>query len=174
MYAKGERLTSLTSGGSGRDLSSAGASGTSQERRAPVGIPAPRKPLDDATWRLAHRPQAAGTARQITASVLDDWHVDERTTEAALLVVSELVTNAVEHAQPPVALHLHRERAGNRVWMGVSDGGPAADEGAWTASCTDDEHGRGLDIVDTLATSHGTRSHPGGTTHWAWLQTTTA
>ncbi|MFE2473756.1 ATP-binding protein [Streptomyces mirabilis] len=173
MYATEAGLTSPTSGGSVGDLSGAGAAGTSQERGAPVGIPAPLKPLDDATWRLAHCPQAARTAREITASILDDWHAGEGMTEAALLVVSELVTNAVEHAQPPVALHLHRERAGNQVWMGVSDGGPVAGEGAWTASCTNDEHGRGLDIIDALTTAHGIRSHPGGTTHWARLQTTT-
>ncbi|MCX5233236.1 ATP-binding protein [Streptomyces sp. NBC_00233] len=87
--------------------------------------------------------------------------------DAVLLVVSELVTNAVEHAAPPLALHLHRERAGSRVWVGVTDGGPAVQEGAWTASCADDEHGRGLTIVDTLAESHGTRTHSSGTTHWA-------
>ncbi|MFE5549486.1 ATP-binding protein [Streptomyces sp. NPDC056534] len=84
-----------------------------------------------------------------------------------LLVVSELVTNAVEHAEPPFALHLHRERAGSRVWVGVTDGGPAEAEGAWTASCTDDEHGRGIAIVDILADAHGIRTHAGGSTHWA-------
>ncbi|MFI8301821.1 ATP-binding protein [Streptomyces nigra] len=137
-------------------------------------MPTPRTPLDDVTWHLAHCPQAAGTAREITAAVLEGWQACERTTEAALLVVSELVTNAVEHAQPPVALHLHRERVGSRIWMGVSDGGPATSDGGWTVSCTDDEHGRGLVIVDALATAHGTVSHPCGTTHWARIQATTA
>jgi anti-sigma regulatory factor (Ser/Thr protein kinase) len=124
-------------------------------------------------WRLAHCRQAAEVAREITSAVLDDWQLCEGTTDAVLLVVSELVTNAVEHAQPPVTLHLHRERVGSRVWIGVSDGGPATREGDWTVSCTDDEHGRGLAIVDALAIAHGTVSHPGGTTHWARLRTTT-
>ncbi|MFI1400743.1 ATP-binding protein [Streptomyces sp. NPDC020681] len=174
MYATERRLTPPADGVSVEDLPGADAAGSSQEPGAPKGIPAPRKPLDDVTRRLAHCPQAVCTAREITAAVLDEWHVGEGATETALLVVSELVTNAVEHAQPPVALHLHRERAGSRVWMGVSDGGPADGEGDWTASVADAEHNRGLEIVDALATAHGICLYPGGTTHWARLRTTQA
>ncbi|PSM39110.1 ATP-binding protein [Streptomyces dioscori] len=108
----------------------------------------------------------------MTAAVLAEWHLGLGTAEAALLVVSELVTNAVEHAQPPVTLHLHLERAGSCIWVGVSDGGPAKNKGLWTSSCADDEHGRGLEVVNALATAHGTRSHSGGITHWARLLTT--
>ncbi|MCX2185727.1 ATP-binding protein [Streptomyces sp. SKN60] len=118
---------------------------------------------------LQHDPQAAGAARHTVEEVLHDWRMGERTTDAVVLVVSELVTNAVEHAQPPLALHLHRERAGNRVWVGVSDGGPASTRGPWTSSCAEDEHGRGIGIIEKVADAHGTRSHPGGTTHWARL-----
>ncbi|MGW6218193.1 ATP-binding protein, partial [Streptomyces sp. NPDC055109] len=81
------------------------------------------------------------------------------------------VTNAIEHAEPPVTLHLHHEQTGNQVWVGISDGGPAATDGRWTASCAEDEHGRGLALVDALATEHGIHSHPDGTTHWAQLPT---
>jgi anti-sigma regulatory factor (Ser/Thr protein kinase) len=119
---------------------------------------------------LEHRPVAAGAARAITRTVLEDWHVDQDAAQSVLLVVSELVTNAVEHALPPVTLHLYRDRAAEVVWVGVTDGGPAQDDGAWTSSCTREEHGRGLALVEVLASSHGTRPHPGGTaTHWALL-----
>ncbi|MFF8847655.1 ATP-binding protein [Streptomyces sp. NPDC015127] len=130
-------------------------------------VPAPRRPVDDSndvTEVLEHRPQAAGAARHAAHRALERWGMDS---DAVLLVVSELVTNAVEHAEPPLALHLHRERAGSRVWVGVTDGGPAETEGTWTASCADDEHGRGITIVDTIADVHGTRTHGGGATHWA-------
>lgn len=91
------------------------------------------------------------------------------TAESVLLVISELVTYAVEHAQPPVALHLHREQAGRRMWVGITDGSPTEAEGVWIASCEHDERGRGLAVIDALATDHKTRSHPGGATHWARL-----
>ncbi len=91
-----------------------------------------------------------------------------------LLVVSELVTNAVEHAQGPLHLHLHRTEADGHVWIGVSDGGPAPRDGEWTRSCTTDEHGRGLAVVAALAEHHGTRTWTGGhTTHWARINPTT-
>ena len=174
MRATEDRLIAPARSAVAEHPSDAPAAGTSKEQGTPVLIPAPRKPLDDSTWPLAYNPESACTAREITAAVFDGWHLGEGTTDAALLVVSELVTNAVEHAQPPVALHLHRERAGSRVWMGVSDGGPAVTEGDWTASCADDEHGRGMDIINALTAAHGCRSHSGGTTHWARLQATTA
>ncbi|MFI6567561.1 ATP-binding protein [Streptomyces sp. NPDC050534] len=139
--------------------------------RADTAVAGPGAPAGGAVSQsLEHRPVAAGAARAITRAVLEDWHVDRDAAQSVLLVVSELVTNAVEHALPPVALHLYQDRAGDHVWVGVTDGGPARDDGAWTSSCTREEHGRGLAVVAVLATSHGTCSHPGGTaTHWALL-----
>ncbi|MGW2025255.1 ATP-binding protein [Streptomyces decoyicus] len=119
--------------------------------------------------RLAHRPEAVGHARRIVQSVLNAWCIDDDAAHSVLLVVSELVTNAVEHAQPPLALHLRREKTGLRVWVGITDGGPSARDGAWTASCAPDEHGRGLAVIEALAAAHGADSHAGGTTHWARL-----
>ncbi|MFD8080017.1 ATP-binding protein [Streptomyces sp. NPDC059718] len=112
---------------------------------------------------MAQRPEAACMARAITRAVLADWRVGQETADSVLVVVSELVSNAVEHAEPPVALHLHRERVGQRACVGVTDGGPAESHGTWTTSC---EHGRGLTIVDALALNHGTRTPSGGFTHW--------
>ncbi|MGW1729211.1 ATP-binding protein [Streptomyces sp. NPDC002306] len=114
--------------------------------------------------------EAAGTARHSARTVLEGWQVSQDATDVVLLVVSELVTNAVEHAEPPLALHLHREHAGNHVWVGVTDGGPALQDDAHaTSTCPADEHGRGLAIVDAVADAHGTRTHSGGVIHWASL-----
>ncbi|CAM5649104.1 ATP-binding protein [Streptomyces viridochromogenes] len=131
----------------------------------------PAVPDDGTVVRaLVHHPAAAGTARSITRGVLEDWHVDQAAMESVLLVVSELVTNAVEHALPPVVLRLHWDRIGDRVWVGVTDGGPAQADGAWTSSCTQEEHGRGLAVVEVLTSGHGTRTHSNGAaTHWAVL-----
>ncbi|MFF3062878.1 ATP-binding protein, partial [Streptomyces sp. NPDC057909] len=138
--------------------------------RAPV--PAPRSPADNSgTWSLTHGPQAPGAARRIAAAVLDDWHVEGDAAQMALLVVSELVTNAVEHARPPLALHLDSPSGDGTMHVEVEDGGPSLVEGSWTASCSDDEHGRGNGIIDILATAHGTHTHPGGASHWVDLPT---
>ncbi|MGW8357699.1 ATP-binding protein [Streptomyces wedmorensis] len=168
MYATTALHDSLTGQAGGWGIRPGAEAGTGGTRTAP--IPASRKPADDdVTQALEHRPEAAGDARHTTQAVLEAWQVNAETTEAVVLVVSELVTNAVEHALAPLSLHLHREHSGSRVWVGVTDSGPAQHDGAWTSSRTADEHGRGLGIVSMLAEAHGTRSHTGGATHWARL-----
>ncbi|MEV7676658.1 ATP-binding protein [Streptomyces sp. NPDC088752] len=119
---------------------------------------------------LEHRPETAAAARHIVIDALDAWQVDPDVCDSVVLVVSELVTNAVEHAEPPLALHLrHEDTDGIRV--AVSDGGPSRSAGAWTASCEEDEHGRGLNIVDALADTRGMHHHDNGTTtRWAYLK----
>lgn len=145
----------------------------------PVRIPAPRTPAngdtqilgDDIEWQMAHRPETVARARELARATLARWNTPDDETEAAVLVVSELVTNAVEHAQPPLMLHLHREHADHRVWIGVTDGGPATQHGAWSSSCAPDEQGRGLQLVTALAQTYGQRNHTTGTTYWARMRT---
>ncbi|MFE5947492.1 ATP-binding protein [Streptomyces sp. NPDC056480] len=117
---------------------------------------------------VRHCRESVAVTRSVTRRVLGRWQISQDNAEAVVLVVSELVTNAIEHALRPINVHLHREHVGNRVWVGVSDGGPATHSGTQTAACTEDEHGRGLAIVSAIAESHGVHVHPaGGTTRWA-------
>ncbi|MER6381639.1 ATP-binding protein [Streptomyces sp. NPDC001250] len=123
-------------------------------------------------WPLAHRPEAAGEARRITRRLLTWWGVPQEAADSVLLTVSELVTNAVEHAQPPLNLTLNRDADTRRVHIEVSDGGPADREGDWAASGIPDEHGRGLDIIDHITAAHGEHDHPGHVVHWADVNAT--
>ncbi|MFJ2188949.1 ATP-binding protein [Kitasatospora sp. NPDC087861] len=118
-------------------------------------------------WPLAHCPEAAKAARTITRVVLAQWRVADEAADSVLLTVSELVTNAVEHAQPPLHLELSRDPGTRRVHIEVRDGGPAVTESAWAASRTRGEHGRGLQIIDQLTAAHGDRAEPGHAIHWA-------
>jgi two-component sensor histidine kinase len=114
---------------------------------------------------LEHSAEAVATARRMAEDFLGHLKVAE--VDTVVLVVSELVTNAIEHALPPLALHLRRDPIAQQVWVGVSDGGPASHHGPWTASCADDEHGRGLGIVEALTEGQGTLIRAGGAaTHW--------
>lgn len=122
---------------------------------------------------LPHHPTAAGTARRHARQVLADWGIgnaDE--VYDTLLVVSELVTNAVEHALPPIALRLEVTFAADgstRLHADVTDGGPAPCDGAWTTSCAADEHGRGRQIIAVLTECTSAERCNRGATHGATL-----
>ncbi|MFD5335734.1 ATP-binding protein [Streptomyces hawaiiensis] len=119
---------------------------------------------------LDHSAEAVATARRMVEGLLGRLKVAE--VDTVVLVVSELVTNAIEHALPPLALHLRRDPIAQQVWVGVSDGGPASHHGPWTTSCTDDEHGRGLGIVEALTDGQGTLIRADGmATHWVTVST---
>jgi anti-sigma regulatory factor (Ser/Thr protein kinase) len=138
---------------------------------SPLRATARRTPASDRAWPLAHCPEAVGEARQVAKEVLAQWRVAEEAADSVLLTVSELVTNAVEHAQPPLNIELSRDPGARRVRIEVSDGGPAATDGDWAASCADGEHGRGLTIIDHLTAAHGDCQEPGHVTHWADVTT---
>ncbi|MDX2644139.1 ATP-binding protein [Streptomyces sp. PA03-1a] len=126
-------------------------------------------PAQTESWALTYRPEAPAEARKLTKEALHRWQVPAATADEILLVVSELVTNAFEYARPPVVLHLDRDRSTGQVRVEVTDGGPAASVGEWAASCGACEHGRGLTIVDQVASAHGDRWETGRSTHWAEL-----
>src|SRR5690348_11256707 len=66
---------------------------------------------------------APATARRRARVVLEAWGLDEEQVYDTLLVISELVTNAVTHALPPVVLHLYVTGGDGQVRVCVSDGG---------------------------------------------------
>ncbi|GGW54744.1 hypothetical protein GCM10010503_34600 [Streptomyces lucensis JCM 4490] len=119
-------------------------------------------------------PPVAGAVcavRRRVRAVLADWSVPADIAEEALLVVSELVTNAVVHARPPAVLRLSLAQADGAptVRIEVTDAGPALAVGQALLGIDPDEHGRGEAIVHALATRHGIRVHSGGVTRWADL-----
>ncbi|MFJ4525369.1 ATP-binding protein [Streptomyces sp. NPDC088810] len=114
---------------------------------------------------------AVSAVRRRAAAVLADWSVCSEIVEDALLVVSELATNAIIHARPPAELRLSWMRGdGDRTLrVEVTDAGPARPAGQPLGGFDPDEHGRGEAIVCALATHYGIRIHSGGVTRWAEL-----
>ncbi|MGW1958038.1 ATP-binding protein [Streptomyces sp. NPDC001920] len=121
-------------------------------------------------FSLPHAPGAVSGVRRRIRAVLADWNLAADFADDVLLVVSELLTNAIVHALPPATLRLSRGPLdlGRAVRVEVTDMGPAAS----TALCTPDpdEHGRGLDIVTALAARCGVHVHSGRTSRWAELR----
>ncbi|MEV6833947.1 ATP-binding protein [Streptomyces sp. NPDC051133] len=128
----------------------------------------------EACEHLCPLPPVAGAVsavRRRVGAVLADWRVSPEIIEDSLLVVSELVTNAVIHAAPPAVLRLSWNRVGGTgaLRVEVTDAGPALPAGQSRLGIDPDECGRGWEIVRALAARHGTRTHAGGVTRWAVL-----
>jgi anti-sigma regulatory factor (Ser/Thr protein kinase) len=121
---------------------------------------APRRRMDlDGSM---HSPAAA---RAMAADVVADQQLDTVADDLAL-VVSELVTNAIRYAQPPVEIEI--ETTDSAVTVAVADGSPGRPQ---PRDADDDaEGGRGLTLIDLVATETGVRPKPPGKTVWAALQ----
>ncbi|MFF6804471.1 SpoIIE family protein phosphatase [Streptomyces sp. NPDC012616] len=114
-----------------------------------------------ATWDLPGDPAIVAKARKLVAAQLSAWGLDEDSFVAELLV-SELVTNAIRHAAPPIRLRLIHER---HLTCEVSDGSSTAPH--LRRARANDEGGRGLLLVARLSRGWGTRHTRSGKTIWA-------
>jgi anti-sigma regulatory factor (Ser/Thr protein kinase) len=120
--------------------------------------------------QLPGRPESAATARALVRQILGENHPS---TGDAMVIVSELVGNAVAHTrsgQPggtvTVAVELSAQPPA--VCIRVDDaGGPTVPVPA--AATPGDEHGRGLGIVAALAAEWGTEHSETGTATWCRL-----
>jgi hypothetical protein len=101
-------------------------------------------------------------ARQAVRAAVENEGVPTAMRDDAELLTSELVTNALLHATPPVRVRL-TSRA-DALIVTVHDAGPA------TVPARRRHHGRGLSIVAGLATRCGQWADADGTTTWFWLR----
>lgn len=106
-------------------------------------------------------------ARRFVADALD--RAGLRATDEVLLVISELVTNAVLYGDDPVELHLEVDEG--ELHLEVLDGGgdpPVAPAGMPHGEA---HGGRGLPLVASLSRAWGARLDPRGYTMvWADLR----
>lgn len=103
--------------------------------------------------RLCHAPTpcSVATARRMVRSFLSPA-LPEHLVRVAVLLTSELVTNAVVHATTPFRLDVVAHD--DVVRVAVADGAAGAAEPARTVDAA--EHGRGLQLVDALSSRWGT------------------
>jgi serine phosphatase RsbU (regulator of sigma subunit)/anti-sigma regulatory factor (Ser/Thr protein kinase) len=125
--------------------------------------------LQTATAELPADSSASPLARRTLARWLAAWDVDDDVAETAALCLSELVTNAVIHSgtSPRVTAQLDDER----LLVSVQDRGSSG-----TARRTEDHEptdisGRGLMLVEALATAWSAEHSADGTTVWFELDT---
>ncbi|ASY35509.1 MULTISPECIES: ATP-binding protein [unclassified Streptomyces] len=147
-----------------------------------------------ASFELAAHPGSAAQARRLTRAQLDGWSAPEETCEAAILIVSELVTNALVHTGSRHILCELREiepheraprpspdplrRAGGasgpadgaRLRIAVRDEGQCGRQPASPRQDPQDEHGRGLFLVSAMSLSWGTQEAEQGSGLVVWAE----
>lgn len=130
-----------------------------EDTLAPDPVDALRLPALSASVRRA-RHAVVDRCRAEGLSVVED---------VAALLTSEVVTNAVLHGDGEVELRVSRD--GEGLLVEVSDGSDTPVRRR--AAGPDDEGGRGILLLEAMATRWGTRTLPGGgKVVWFWLSPT--
>ncbi|MPY61979.1 ATP-binding protein [Streptomyces spongiae] len=119
-------------------------------------------------FELAAHPGSVAHARRMTRARLSGWALCEDTCDTAALVVSELVTNAIVHAAGRrVVCELHDRD--DLVRIAVRDEGCAPGEPHPSPQRAEEEHGRGLLLVEAMCRAWGAQEAGPGLLVWADL-----
>ncbi|WP_329622151.1 SpoIIE family protein phosphatase [Streptomyces sp. NBC_01255] len=102
--------------------------------------------------------EAAPRARAFASGVLSSWRFPVELRDLGVLATSELVANSLQHGTPPMRLRLRR--TDRRLIIEVTDGDDHLPRRRRAES--EDEAGRGISIIATIASSWGSRRTPGG------------
>lgn len=135
----------------------------------PTGARAAQQETDEGVRTLHLAPDSAsvGLARTFVADACRKLGARLQTQSDAILIASELVTNSVLHAHTDIELRVFADARG--VVVEVEDRSvptsplrPPPDTGEGVR-----EHGRGLELVKSLAAEFGVRPAAGGKVVWA-------
>ncbi|WP_405557771.1 ATP-binding protein [Streptomyces canus] len=119
------------------------------------------------TERLPRAAESARPARQLVTNALNSWHLTQ-VSDDAVLIISELVANAVRHAKAePIRVTVKRVNS-QQVRLEVSDRSRSMPY--LRVPRPNDIGGRGLPMVDALCERWGTNLYPWGKCVWAELK----
>ncbi|MET7674655.1 ATP-binding protein [Streptomyces seoulensis] len=116
---------------------------------------------------LPRAPESARTARRLVHAALSAWGLHDLADDS-LLIVSELVANAVRHARRGSIRVMVERLTPHTIRVAVADFSPDRPEPS--PPMADAEDGRGLFLVMTLAMNWGTDERRWGKVVWAELE----
>ncbi len=127
------------------------------------------------TQQFTSSPKGARLARRLALKRLEEWGWPPGSDTACTvsLLVGELAANAVRHGRVPGRdFRLRLEAGAHLIRVEVSDASPVLPPTVPPLSSGEDESGRGLFLVDILATRWGAAPRaPIGKTVWAEVET---
>jgi serine/threonine-protein kinase RsbW len=131
-----------------------------------VPVPTAEQPSAQLSFHLPAVTTAVAEARRRTRSQLATWRTPREICENAQLVISELVTNALRHTDSrTVGCELRLRGPRLRVAVASDGAGPPH---APPRAGAEDEGGRGLLLVCSLAEMWGVRPRASGRGHVVW------
>jgi anti-sigma regulatory factor (Ser/Thr protein kinase) len=113
--------------------------------------------------QLRRHPSETGRARRTVAGLCSD--LDTEVVEVAQLLTTELVTNALKHGRGEILLAISRVEGNLRI--DVTDDGPGTPEIG--GGGPDELGGRGLMVVEALATRWGVAPGTGALGKTVWF-----
>jgi anti-sigma regulatory factor (Ser/Thr protein kinase) len=124
--------------------------------------------MSERTTRLALAPSAetGSLARRALRQLFATARIDRDTSETAVLLANELVTNAVEHGHG--AAYLDATVEAGAIRLEVTDSS-TVEPRPNSAVSELDERGRGLMLIDALSSRWGVSPRPDGKTVWCEL-----
>lgn len=122
--------------------------------------------MPDHSFALPPTAASPRAARERAARELEGWGNAE-SRQAVLLLISELVTNAVVHAGSTVRVDL-AVQDGGLVLVKVHDESP--DQPVGRRQRADEQGGRGLHLVELLASRWGVQGDSTGKSVWFEMQ----
>ncbi|MER5555116.1 ATP-binding protein [Streptomyces sp. NPDC002793] len=117
---------------------------------------------------LPREPESAGAARKLVRTALAAWEQDDLV-EDALLITTELVSNALDHACHGPMRIIVSLPTDQLVRIGVVDRSKAVPMMRTDDAGGDDLRGRGLLLVDALSDRWGTDLYRWGKQVWSEL-----
>ncbi|TLS40598.1 ATP-binding protein [Streptomyces montanus] len=125
--------------------------------------------IEDVEWHLPRHARSVGRARALLREQATAWKLPDEMAETAVLLLSELMTNAYRHAKVSPG-HEIRTRCvldAGRLRVSVADANDTLP--ALREATPADDSGRGLPLVATLADEWGAERRAGGIGKTVWF-----
>ncbi|MFE9172577.1 ATP-binding protein [Streptomyces kebangsaanensis] len=125
----------------------------------------------DIEFRLPRHARSVSRARALLREQATSWKLPDEVTETAVLLLSELMTNAYRHAKVSPGREIRARcvlDGDGRLRISVTDANdtlPMPREAS-----PEDESGRGLALVEALADDWGAEPRPGGIGKTVWFE----
>ncbi|MFD7501740.1 ATP-binding protein [Streptomyces sp. NPDC059850] len=134
-----------------------------------MNAPTPPLPMD-IEWRLPRHPRSVGRARALLREQARTWQIAEAQAEVAVLLISELVTNACRHARvsPGRQVRARCVVRDGKLRVEVSDASEVMPRPRQATA--EDESGRGLELIAALADAWDAHPRECGIGKTVWFE----